>query len=178
FLIPARSLYSVDLSDCIAARRIERRDRSLMDLKIVGDVVVSGWPRRPLAESAGTGAPAFGLLAGGDLTIGNLEVPLTGSGRRAEKLVTMRAPTAGGAELAALGFDVVSLATNHAMDFGAEGARDTVRALDAAGVHHAGFGETLAEATRPHVLSAGGRTVAFFSFCSALPLGANATADR
>jgi len=149
-----------------------------MDLKIVGDVVVSGWPRRPLAESAGTGAPAFGLLAGGDLTIGNLEVPLTGSGRRAEKLVTMRAPTAGGAELAALGFDVVSLATNHAMDFGAEGARDTVRALDAAGVHHAGFGETLAEATRPHVLSAGGRTVAFFSFCSALPLGANATADR
>lgn len=149
-----------------------------MDLKIVGDVVVSGWPRRPFVEFGGPGASAFGLLAGGDLTIGNLEVPLTGSGQRAEKLVTMRAPTSGAAELAALGFDVVSLAMNHAMDFGAEGMRNTVRALDAAAVRHAGFGETLAEAIRPRVLSAGGRSLAFFSFCSALPLGANATADR
>lgn len=149
-----------------------------MDLNIVGDVVVSGWPRRPVVEPAAPGDPAFGLLRGGDLTIGNLEVPLTGSGQRAEKLVTMRAPASGAAELAAFGFDLVSLAMNHAMDFGAEGMRDTVRALDAAGVRHAGFGETLADATRPGVLSVGGKTLAYFSFCSALPLGANATADR
>ncbi|MEV6621919.1 CapA family protein [Amycolatopsis sp. NPDC051106] len=143
-----------------------------MDLVVVGDVVAAGRPRRRASD------PAFGLLRGGDLTIGNLEVPYTDSGVRAEKLVTMRAPVAGAAELAALGFDLVSLATNHALDFGSEGLRDTMRALDAAGVRHAGAGATIAEATRPRVVSAAGRTLAFFSFCSALPLGFNATADR
>ncbi|WP_338598073.1 CapA family protein [Saccharopolyspora sp. SCSIO 74807] len=149
-----------------------------MDLTVVGDVVLSAWPRRTVAEPVGPADSAFGLLRGGDLTIGNLEVPLTESGQRAEKLVTMRAPTSGAAELAAFGFDMVSLAMNHAMDYGAEGMRDTVRALDAAGVLHAGFGESLSEATRPRVVSVGEKTLAFFSFCSALPLGANATADR
>lgn len=149
-----------------------------MDLTIVGDVVVSGLPRRPTVEPAGPGDSAFGLLKAGDLTIGNLEVPLTESGVRAEKLVAMRAPTSGAAELADLGFDLVSLATNHALDYGADGMRDTVRALDAAGVMHAGFGESAAEATRPRAVSVGDTTLAFFSFCSALPLGYNATADR
>src|SRR3569833_2785110 len=124
-----------------------------MDLVVVGDVVAAGRPRRPAS------APAIGLLRGGDQTNGNLEVPYTGSGVRAEKLVTMRAPVAGAAELAALGFDLVSLATNHALDFGSEGLRDTMRALDAAGVRHAGAGATLAAATRPRVVGAarGGR---------------------
>jgi poly-gamma-glutamate capsule biosynthesis protein CapA/YwtB (metallophosphatase superfamily) len=149
-----------------------------MDLTIAGDVVVSGWPRRPAADVPGPGDSAFGLLRGGDLTIGNLEVPLTERGERAEKLVAMRAPTSGATELAALGFDLVSLAMNHAMDYGADGMRDTVRALDAAGVLHAGFGESATEATRARVVSVGDETLAFFSFCSALPLGYNATADR
>ncbi|GHF19602.1 hypothetical protein GCM10014715_87930 [Streptomyces spiralis] len=149
-----------------------------MDLTIVGDVVVSGLPRRPTVEPASPGDSAFGLLKAGDLTIGNLEVPFTESGERAEKLVTMRAPTSGAAELADLGFDLVSLAMNHAMDYGADGMRDTVRALDAAGVLHGGFGESVAEATRPRVVSVGESTLAFFSFCSALPLGYNASADR
>ncbi|GGP15730.1 CapA family protein [Nonomuraea glycinis] len=149
-----------------------------MDLTVVGDVVVSGWPRRPVVNRPGPGDSAFGLLRSGDLTIGNLEAPLTAAGQRAEKLVAMRAPTAGAAELAGLGVDLVSLATNHAMDYGADGMRDTVRALDAAGVLHAGFGESVTEATGPRVVSAGGSTLAFFSFCSALPLGYDATPDR
>ncbi len=63
-----------------------------MELTIVGgDLVVGGWPRR-----APGGESATGLLTGGDLVIGNLEVPLTGRGERAEKLVAMRAPESGG----------------------------------------------------------------------------------
>jgi hypothetical protein len=149
-----------------------------MDLTVVGDVVLSGRPRQPAAEPPGPGDSAFGLLGGGDLTIGNLEAPLTARGVRAEKLVAMRAPTAGAAELASLGFDLVSLATNHALDYGVEGMRDTVRALDAAGVLHAGFGESITEATRARIVPVGDETLAFFSFCSALPLGYNATTDR
>lgn len=149
-----------------------------MDLVIVGDVVVSGWPRRSTKDRPKPGDSAFGLLRGGDLTIGNLEVPLTDRGQRAEKFVAMRAPISGAAELAEFGFDLVSLAMNHALDYGADGMRDTVQALDAAGVQHAGFGETITEATRARVVKVGEETLAFFSFCAALPLGFNATADR
>ncbi|MET0136454.1 MAG: CapA family protein [Kibdelosporangium sp.] len=149
-----------------------------VDLTVVGDVVVSGRPRRAAEDPPRSGDPAFGLLRGGDLTIGNLEVPLTERGQRAEKLVAIRAPASGAKELAALGFDLVSLAMNHAMDYGADGMRDTVQALDAAGVRHAGFGESITEATQARVVSVGEETLAFFSFCSALPLGFNATADR
>src|SRR4051794_18623422 len=115
-------------SDYHAAQRVVERNGMFMDLTVVGDVVVSGSPRRPAVEPAGPGDSAFGLLKAGDLTIGNLEVPFTESGLRAEKLVAMRAPTTGAAELAELGFDLVSLAMNHAMDYGAAGMRDTVRA--------------------------------------------------
>jgi len=149
-----------------------------MDLTIVGDVVVSGLSRRSAGSPTEPGDSAFGLLQAGDLTIGNLEVPLTDGGERAEKLVAMRAPTSGAAELADMGFNLVSLAMNHALDYGAEGMRDTVKALDAAGVQHAGFGESIAEAARPRVVRVGESTLAFFSFCSALPLGYNATAKR
>lgn len=149
-----------------------------MKLTVVGDVVVSGQPRLQSTEDRRPKSSALGLLHDGDLTIGNLEAPLTESGQRAEKLVAMRTPTSGAAELAAMGFDLLSVATNHAMDYGAVGMRDTVAALDAAGVAHAGFGESVAEASQPRVMAVGDETVAFFSFCSALPLGYNATPDR
>lgn len=147
-----------------------------MELTVVGDVVVSGLPRRSARHRPGDSA--FDLLKSGDLTIGNLEVPLTDGGQRAEKLVAMRAPTSGAAELAEMGFDLVSLAMNHALDYGIEGMRDTVEALDAAGVQHAGFGESLAEATSAREVTVGEGRLAFLSFCAALPLGYNATAER
>lgn len=148
-----------------------------MEVTVVGDVVVSGFPRNTSSEDPRPGDAAFDLLQGSDLTIGNLEAPLTDSAEQAHKLVTMKTPTSGARELADFGFDAVSLATNHALDYGNEGMRDTVRALDQAGVAHSGFGEDTADANRPTTVTAAGQTVAFFSFCAALPLGFNAT-DR
>lgn len=149
-----------------------------MQLTVVGDVVVSGIPRRPLTNPVRPGDSAFGLFGKEDLVIGNLEVPLTESSVPVEKLVTMRAPTSGAAELAALGFGLVSLATNHALDYGIEGLRDTIAALDAAGIPHAGGGESIQEATRPRILQLGVERLAFFSFCSTLPPSFNATSTR
>lgn len=146
-----------------------------MEVTVVGDVVVSGFPRKTPSEDSSPGGAAFDLLHGNSLTIGNLEAPLTDGVEQAHKLVTMRTPPSGAQELADFGFDAVSLATNHALDYGNEGMRDTVRALDQSGVAHAGFGENLAEANRPKTLNVANESVAFFSFCAALPLGFNAT---
>jgi poly-gamma-glutamate synthesis protein (capsule biosynthesis protein) len=46
-------------------------------------------------------------------------------------------------DLAQMGFDVVSRANNHALDWGVEGMRETSQWLEAAGIAYAGVGENL-----------------------------------
>ena len=76
------------------------------------------------------------------------------------------------------GFDVVSLANNHVMNYGAEGLLQTMEVLDAAGIAHCGAGATLAAAHRPAVIEWNGRRYAFLSFTSVFTPGFEAAADR
>lgn len=55
-------------------------------------------------------------------------------------------------ELKWAGFKLLSVANNHAFDFGVDGLRSTLRALDAAGLTYAGAGENLALARAPAYL--------------------------
>lgn len=73
-----------------------------------------------------------------------------------------------------LGFDAVTLANDHAGDYGVEGLQSTRRVLDAAGVLHAGTGDDLAQARAP--LRAG-RIAVFGVAVSSMP-DARATASR
>ena len=77
-----------------------------------------------------------------------------------------RTPPRDAAGLALAGIDVVSLANNHALDYGPEGLRDTIATLDAAGIAHCGAGEDDAVARRPAFLEARGLRVAFLSYAA------------
>ncbi len=52
-------------------------------------------------------------------------------------------------DLKVMGFDLLSRANNHTMDWGLEGMRETSRLLDEAGLVHAGSGEYRGEARAP-----------------------------
>ncbi|UCC83571.1 MAG: membrane dipeptidase [Gemmatimonadota bacterium] len=69
-------------------------------------------------------------------------------------------------ELVWAGFDLVSRANNHTMDYGAGGLRATTRALDAVGLVHAGAGENLAQARAPAYIETAGGRVALISVAS------------
>ncbi|MCE2422001.1 MAG: CapA family protein [Gemmatimonadetes bacterium] len=69
-------------------------------------------------------------------------------------------------ELAWLGFDMVSFANNHTMDYGVGGARRTRKAAEAAGLAIAGFGENLAAARAPVYVDTPGGRVALISIAS------------
>jgi poly-gamma-glutamate capsule biosynthesis protein CapA/YwtB (metallophosphatase superfamily) len=143
-----------------------------MRLVAVGDTVLA---RKPSEDPAGRRA-LLPLLADSDVTIANLETPLTDSDHPAEKEITVRAPTEMARHLREIGVDVVSLANNHALDHGTDGLLSTISSLDRAGVRHAGGGLTLAEADAGTVVeTSDGCRVTILSFCSALPPGANAT---
>jgi poly-gamma-glutamate synthesis protein (capsule biosynthesis protein) len=83
----------------------------------------------------------------------------------------MRADPQMAEELAWAGFDMVSLANNHTLDYGVGGLRATIDALNAADLIWAGAGMNLARARAPHYMETDGGRVAIISVASTFTEG-------
>jgi Bacterial capsule synthesis protein PGA_cap len=68
----------------------------------------------------------------------------------------------------AAGFDIVSLASNHAMDWGAEALLDTVEVFHGMGKLVIGAGRDAEEARSPAIIERNGVKIAFLAYCSVL----------
>ena len=107
------------------------------------------------------------ILSAADIAFGNLEGPLLEGGKTEKcppgstRCFAFRSPTRYGKLLKAAGFDVLSLANNHAADFGDEGRISTRRVLDELGIKHAGSDK---EKFALAVVEANGKRVAFIGF--------------
>ena len=100
------------------------------------------------------------LLRSADVTLGNLESPISDIGAPVDKSYTFRAPPGSAKALALAGFDLVSLANNHALDYGPEAMLDTVSLLAREGVRSTGAGEDAEAALAPWVIERNGLRVA------------------
>lgn len=76
------------------------------------------------------------------------------------------------------GFDVVSLASNHAMDWGEDALLDTIELFQARGMQVIGAGRNLHEARRPAILERNGVRIAALAYCSILQTGYAAGPDK
>lgn len=123
----------------------------------VGALIQTRGPRYPFEAVAP-------LLAGSDLRIGNLELPLTERGQRARKDYVFRAPPSAVEGLTWAGFGVVTLANNHMLDYGPEGLLDTLAALDRAGIAHPGAGRNAEEAHAPAIVTVQGLRLAILTY--------------
>jgi len=118
-------------------------------------------------------------LAAADIAVGNLESPLSDGGtRKADKDVTFRGHSDGVKGLALAGFDFLSLANNHVLDYGPAALADTIALLDSHGIGHTGAGMNKQEAWEPAVREVNGTAVAFLSFSHILPAGFIATSEK
>lgn len=99
-----------------------------------------------------------------DLYVANLECPFTDKGTKLQKNFNFRARPELVAGLEAGGVDVVSLANNHLMDYGAEGLFDTLTVLDTAKIARFGAGRSLAEARTPAIVDVKGVKLAFLGY--------------
>ncbi|MFF3067289.1 CapA family protein [Kitasatospora sp. NPDC057936] len=104
--------------------------------------------------------PISATLADADLSVLNLETAITGRGAPEPKLYTFRTTPKALDALKASGVDVVSMANNHAVDFGADGLADTLAAKDSAPIPVIGVGRTAKEAYAPYVSTVRGVKVA------------------
>ncbi len=121
------------------------------------------------------------LLTSADLTIGNLECPISSRGARTELKLNpndralpneyfFRAPPHQAAKLAEGGFDAVTLANNHIMDYGNDALEDTLRLLDEEGILHTGAGMNRDAAREPLVTTLSGERIAVVAYVDAATL--------
>ncbi|HEY0722339.1 MAG TPA: CapA family protein [Gammaproteobacteria bacterium] len=133
----------------------------------VGDIMLgSDFPDDALPPHDGKEmlTAAAPLLRSADIALGNLEGVLLDGGKPFKqcqnngRCYVFRSPSRYAQLLAESGFDVLSLANNHARDFGEAGRSASMTHLDAVGIRHSGRVGDVAS------WSVAGRRVAFIAF--------------
>jgi poly-gamma-glutamate capsule biosynthesis protein CapA/YwtB (metallophosphatase superfamily) len=111
------------------------------------------------------------LLAGAAITFGQLETSFASSGVRLPQARHAVLARPDGAEaLGRAGFNCISMAGNHVMDWGDQAFAETKANLEAAGITVVGAGRNIAEARQPALFTlADGTRVAVLAYCSILP---------
>nr|BEK69311.1 hypothetical protein KPHV_65380 [Kitasatospora purpeofusca] len=104
--------------------------------------------------------PISKSLAAADLSVLNLETAITDRGAPEAKTYTFRTSPKALTALKDSGVDVVSLANNHAVDFGADGLADTLAAKASSPLPIVGLGRNSQEAYAPYVTTVRGVKVA------------------
>ncbi|HSX69502.1 MAG TPA: CapA family protein, partial [Pseudomonas sp.] len=103
------------------AAKLARRSPQLLDILKRGDVVVGNYECTAIDFNRYDGYPE--ALSGFSWLLSDADAP---------------------ADLAGIGFNMMSRANNHALDWGAAGLKMTDALLDDAGIAHAGTGSSLA----------------------------------
>ncbi len=153
-----------------------------MTLLFVGDVMLGRLVNVVLQEKS----PAYpwgdllSLFQEVDVRFCNLECVLSDWGTSwsaTPKVFHFRSDAKNIRTLKAAHIDAVSLANNHALDFAYEGLFHTMGNLDAAGIHYAGAGMTIAEASEPAIWEMKGKKLGLIAFTDNEP-GWEATAEH
>ncbi|HEX6325169.1 MAG TPA: CapA family protein [Jiangellaceae bacterium] len=143
-------------------------------IAFAGDVHFEGSLETRLDDPETALSPIAPELSAADLTVVNLESAIGTGGNPEPKRFTFQAPPSAFEALAAAGVDVVTMANNHAGDFGRDGIHQALDAADGARSANpplavVGIGHDASGAFAPATVEIGGATVAV--------LGASAADD-
>ena len=109
-------------------------------------------------------------LAKGDINLANLESPVAAGGVEfTGKKFRFRAEPEVAFAIKKAGFNVVTLANNHSMDFGGKALAETMLNLKGVGIAWVGAGVTLAEARKAAIFDVKGKKVAFLGYSLTQP---------
>lgn len=147
---------------CVVAGLARADD--VVRLVFVGDVMLDDGPGRTIAAGGDPLAAVDGLLRDADVRIGNLECPIARGGTALDnKIYTFRADPATLRVLAGR-FDAMSVANNHAGDYGQDAFVETLGHLRGAGIRAFGGGANLAQAHAPLWIERKGLRIAVLGY--------------
>ncbi len=163
----------------------ESKNNETITIAAAGDMMMgSPFPndsRMPPNDGKDLLKPVAPIIQAADIAFGNLEGPLADGGvspkcgRGRPNCFAFRMPTRYADYLKEAGFDVMSVANNHALDFGDSGRTTTRQTLDKLGIKHAGSDSGLYSTA---YLDVKGKKVAFIGFATnSVSLNVNNLAD-
>jgi len=131
-----------------------------INITFTGDVMLGRNVNPVLYEDPQPFKGVINLTNNTDLTVINLESPITNSTNPRDKLITFKADPKFTKSLKEAGVDVACLANNHIMDYGEKGLNDTIQNLKAAGIMYVGAGPNITEAYKPLIIDIKGKRIA------------------
>lgn len=148
---------------------------SSASLLFAGDILFSDHVLGAYSRAGGiTGVLDEGYrtaIADADYFVANEEFPFSSRGTAApDKQYTFRLPEEKVSIMTELGVDLVTLANNHALDFGTDALLDTCSTLDAAGILHVGAGADSEAARAPQIVDINGIRVGFIGASRVIPV--------
>ncbi len=153
----------------------ESQEGAVCTLLFAGDVLLSDHVLKAYEKAGGI----HGVLNEGyrqaienaDYFFVNQEFPFSSRGTKAEdKQYTFRLPPEKVSLFQEMGIDGVTLANNHALDYGRDALLDSCVVLDQAGIAHTGAGENLDEAKRPVTAEIRGKKVGIIGATRVIPV--------
>ena len=136
-------------------------------LAAVGDVMLARKLSK-LMESKGLDYPftkTAGLLSSADIAFANLESPFSHRGKQLPgKGIWFRAKPENIQALTQAGFDVLSIANNHALDYDSPAFLDTIQLLNENNIRAVGGGANIDEARTPVIIEEDGLKTAFLAY--------------
>ena len=142
----------------------QRRMAETVNIVITGDTHLGGGRVCELArenDAEGLFGDFLPLFRDADLAITNLESPITASGKPIEKTgPNLKSPPDTLPVLKKAGFDLVTLANNHIMDYGDEGLENTLNECRKAGIDTVGAGMSSEDSIKPFIKNINGISVA------------------
>lgn len=138
-----------------------------IQIQILGDICPAWGFRKSFDE--GNEHKIFGdilqILQDADITVANLECPLSDKGERAAKTgPCLRGKPSDMQVLKRAGVDVVSLANNHVLDYGQEAFADTMRTAKASGILTVGAAANSVDARQPLFIDENGWRIGILAF--------------
>ncbi len=156
---------------------IKNTENGATDMVFVGDVsfadgysVMIAYNNRKKGVEGIVSTEVLNIMRNADITMANNEFTFTTRGTpQPGKKFTFRGNPENAKIYHEMGVDIVSLANNHAFDYGAVSLTDTLAALDAEGINRLGAGENIDEATSHFYYIVNGYKIAFVASSSLDP---------
>ena len=162
-------------ADAAAGEAVQRENEEAgLTLLFGGDVLLSDHVLTAYDKAGGIGGVVDegyrNVIGKADFFMVNQEFPFSSRGEEApDKQFTFRLAPERVSLFSEMGIDGVTLANNHALDFGREALMDSCETLDRAGIVHTGAGGNLEAARRPVIVEQKGKRIAVIGPTRVIP---------
>ncbi len=185
FLLAGFFIYSKKLIFSISSANISQSasENQPIILIAVGDIMLDRGVKY-MVDKFGQGDFNFVFtnikneLLKADILFGNLEGPISSKGILVGSIYSFRFSPTSTLALKKTGFDVLSLANNHMLDYQAIALQDTMVNLQKAGIDFVGAGNNTAEAFSLKIKEVQGTKIGFLAFENIGPVNWRAGADK